>query len=161
MVSGFEVFKAVTPFLIAYVVVVVWHTQKRKEVLANEAKNLILGLNNFKTLANQLHSYLMLVDGVFNHKECIVKTEELRKTATGLRSDLILFSELMGREDEYKKFITILDDFFIKLYSLSVLESWEDRFEDNDNYNLVVNFSNEAQPFKKKIISYALYGFHK
>ncbi|MCK4094273.1 MULTISPECIES: hypothetical protein [Acinetobacter] len=154
-----EIFKALVPILITIFVIIYWHTQKRKEVIANEAKNLILELNKFKDQANSVLGYLMLHNGDFEKKTCLNRIEELKRTAFDLRGNLNLFSELINEEKEFESIVKHIDSLFIKLRCLSCCEDWVDRFEDNSNYDLVINFSEQAQPCKKKIIAYALYQF--
>jgi len=152
-----EIFKALVPILISFFVIIYWHKQKRKEVIANEAKNLILELNKFKDQANSVLGYLMSHNGDFEKKMCLNKIEELKKIAFDLRGNLNLFSELINKEKEFESIVEHIDSLFIKLRCLSCYEDWADRFEDDSNYNLVINFSKQVQPCKKKIIAYALY----
>lgn len=51
-----ELFKALTPFILALIVYLVWHKQKEKEVIASEAKNSMLTANEILALLNDVIS---------------------------------------------------------------------------------------------------------
>ena len=53
-VSNLEYFKALTPFILAIFVYLVWHFQKSNEVLASESKNLITQINDLMQINNDL-----------------------------------------------------------------------------------------------------------
>ncbi len=50
-----ELFKLLTPFIIASIVYLIWHKQKEKEVIANEAKELIKSLTDFSYAVDELY----------------------------------------------------------------------------------------------------------
>lgn len=52
--DGLEIFKALTPYLVALGVYLFWHVQKEKEVIANESKNLIMKLNELLDTGSKL-----------------------------------------------------------------------------------------------------------
>lgn len=52
-----EVFKALTPFILALIVYLVWHKQKEKEVIASEAKHSLLVLNEILALLSEVVNY--------------------------------------------------------------------------------------------------------
>lgn len=49
-----ELFKISTPYILAFIVYLVWHIQKEKEVIANEAKNLLILLNEGVDVSSKL-----------------------------------------------------------------------------------------------------------
>jgi hypothetical protein len=49
-----EIFKIATPYILAFMVYLVWHVQKEKEVISSEARNLLNLMNNF---ANELREF--------------------------------------------------------------------------------------------------------
>ncbi|EFF82127.1 hypothetical protein HMP0015_2409 [Acinetobacter haemolyticus ATCC 19194] len=52
--KGIDVFKALTPFILALIVYLVWHKQKEKEVIASEAKHSLLVLNEILALLSEV-----------------------------------------------------------------------------------------------------------
>ncbi|RDF49115.1 hypothetical protein DWA13_20515 [Acinetobacter baumannii] len=42
-----EIIKIATPYILAFIVYLVWHVQKEKEVISSEARNLLNLLNNY------------------------------------------------------------------------------------------------------------------
>ncbi|PKF31944.1 hypothetical protein [Acinetobacter proteolyticus] len=54
--KGFDIFKALTPFILALIVYLVWHKQKEKEVIAIEAKNSMITLNEILALIDDVFS---------------------------------------------------------------------------------------------------------
>lgn len=55
--KGIDIFKALTPFILALIVYLVWHKQKEKEVIASEAKNSLLVLNEILALLSEVVNY--------------------------------------------------------------------------------------------------------
>ncbi|MEN5171492.1 hypothetical protein ABE427_01965 [Acinetobacter higginsii] len=53
--DALEIFKALTPYIVAFGVYLFWHVQKEKEVIAEEAKELILKINNLINLSGRLY----------------------------------------------------------------------------------------------------------
>lgn len=73
----------VSPFVLAYIIYQIWHSQKGKEVVASEAKNLIKGLfEEVALISNLVHSTPKtqedLIDGV-GRLEALIKNN-LRST---------------------------------------------------------------------------------
>ena len=54
--NGIEIFKALTPYILAVIVYLVWHKQKEKEVIALEAKNIIVKINELVNESGNLIS---------------------------------------------------------------------------------------------------------
>lgn len=52
-----EIFKALTPFILALIVYLVWHKQKEKEVIASEAKHSLFILNEILALLSEVLNY--------------------------------------------------------------------------------------------------------
>lgn len=152
-----DTIKLVTPFVLAFFVYHIWHSQKKKEVLANEAKNLISELRGLKTIANELHIYLMQVDLLSDKEKIYYKYQALKKAAYDFRDNIILFSDLTGDDEEFTDVIHTLDDMFYKLRDMCSKEKWEDRFEINESYFVVDDFLEKMKDFKKKLFKYALY----
>ncbi|KRI52042.1 hypothetical protein [Acinetobacter pittii] len=78
-----ELFKLLTPFIIASIVYLIWHKQKEKEVIATEAKNTIALLNTMSSMTDEL---LQLIHATIDtyptreiHKNFKDKIDELDK----------------------------------------------------------------------------------
>lgn len=56
VVNWWETFKGWTPFIVATVVYFVWHKQKGKEVIANEAKEYIYNLNKLESIQTEIET---------------------------------------------------------------------------------------------------------
>lgn len=54
VIDGWDTFKGLTPYIIAIFVVIVWHFQKGKEVVANECKAYWTNLTELEIIYNKL-----------------------------------------------------------------------------------------------------------
>ncbi|WP_336948787.1 hypothetical protein [Acinetobacter junii] len=105
-----EIFKIATPYILAFIVYLVWHVQKEKEVISSEARNLLNLLNNF---TNEFRDF--------------EKKLKRKNTQDELSSDDILGDELNNLFDLHDEIFNSID--FI---SSSVLDV--DLFKLSKNY---------------------------
>lgn len=78
-----EIFKVLTPFILALIVYLIWHKQKEKEVIATEAKNTIALLNAMSTMTSELEQLIQATINTYPtremHKKFNDKIDELDK----------------------------------------------------------------------------------
>ncbi|MGN5756787.1 hypothetical protein ACNQO8_19480 [Acinetobacter calcoaceticus] len=99
-----EIIKIATPYILAFIVYLVWHVQKEKEVISSEARNLLNLLNNY---TNESRRFETEVERTYR-KETL---EEKNSSVSFL-------------DDELKKLFDLHDEIFnsIDFISSSVLD---------------------------------------
>jgi len=109
-----EIIKIATPYILAFIVYLVWHVQKEKEVISSEARNLLNLLNNY---TNESRRFEKEVERTYR-KETL---EEKNSSVSFL-------------DDELNKLFDLHDEIFnsIDFISSSVLDV--DLFDHTINY---------------------------
>lgn len=109
-----EIIKIATPYILAFIVYLVWHVQKEKEVISSEARNLLNLLNNY---TNESRRFETEVERTYR-KETL---EEKNSSVSFL-------------DDELNKLFDLHDEIFnsIDFISSSVLDV--DLFDHTRNY---------------------------
>jgi len=146
-----ELFKLLTPFIIASIVYLIWHKQKEKEVIANEAKELIKSLTDFSYAVDELYKvpadvYSKAVDldkyssedFLFNYVDlCLDHADKLKSLEVKISEikSSISFISLAVNDTEssirYKSFELVSSTYFTSLENLLVIADDEEveRFE--------------------------------
>lgn len=166
--SFLEYFKAFTPFIIAFIVYIVWHFQKSNEVLANESKNLIAQINETIHIASEAMdllrdayiNYEKIPDGLSPFKSKLTDFKIKIKTTTGTLSFL---SEAIGDkelEELSYEYWNNINKFYNGFYlEMNKVEN-RVKFQEKDDeyiimlYNNVVDISNKI---KRSYMGYAMY----
>lgn len=149
-----------TPIIAVILVYIIWHTQKKKEVYASEAKILILELNKFRIISIELFNCLITINEKFNKEDAKEKIEKVKKSAFELRTNIEYFSDITGQEREFERLISELDTLVYRLKIMTSRNDWVDRFEENGSYVIIDEFTTNIEVFKKKLIKFALYEQH-
>lgn len=146
-----ELFKLLTPFIIASIVYLIWHKQKEKEVIANEAKELIKSLTDFSYAVDELYKvpadvYSKAVDldkytsedFLFSYVDlCLDHADKLKSLEVKISEikSSISFINLAVNDTEssirYKSFELVSSAYFTSLENLLVIADDEEaeRFE--------------------------------
>ncbi|MCU4502084.1 hypothetical protein KTI78_02775 [Acinetobacter sp. WU_MDCI_Abxe161] len=166
--SFLEYFKAFTPFIIAFIVYIVWHFQKSNEVLANESKNLIVQINETMLLAseamdllrNAYINYEKIPDGLSSLNSKLSDFKIKIHTTTGTLSFL---SEAIGDKEledlsyEYwNKMNTIYNGFDLEMNKVENRV----RFQEKDDEYIIMQYNNVADisnKIKRSYMGYAMY----
>lgn len=109
-----EIIKIATPYILAFIVYLVWHVQKEKEVISSEARNLLNLLNNY---TNESRRFEKEVERTYRKE-----TLEEKNSSVGFL------------DDELNKLFDLHDEIFnsIDFISSSVLDV--DLFDHTRNY---------------------------
>ncbi|MCU4551618.1 hypothetical protein KTI87_03100 [Acinetobacter nosocomialis] len=146
-----ELCKLLTPFIIAAIVYLIWHKQKEKEVIANEAKELIKSLTDFSYAVDELYKvpadvYSKAVDldkytsedFLFSYVDlCLDHADKLKSLEVKISEikSSISFISLAVNDTEssirYKSFELVSSAYFTSLENLLVIADDEEaeRFE--------------------------------
>lgn len=173
--NGVEIFKALTPYILALIVYLVWHKQKEKEVIANEAKNSLVIVNNLLRLQSDLFStfgelpYIFLIyDEQQIHELRVGYTGKILNYENKLDElvsslDFLMEATKNKKLEELKKglYINLLDG----LHTLKlILKAHSGNREINDKETYESDISNlnhlmndEIVKLKNLVLSYALY----
>ncbi|WP_312057064.1 hypothetical protein [Acinetobacter courvalinii] len=120
-----EIFKAFTPYIVALGVYLFWHIQKEKEVIASEAKNLIMKLNTFIEETSNLHFELLRIRSDVNKEYPLPDDLYVRR-----------YIEVAAQKGEK------LENYYSKINEvLSPLHFLNDSLEDNNFNNNLGKFS--------------------
>ena len=126
-----------------------WRDQKGDEILSNEAKNLILILEEYSDKLEKMHSLIMDPDSNFYHDNEIT---ELKETAYKLGNRSILFSELIENE---KELVITIKKLAVKFYheasNLDKLDLQE-IIQSKTSRTLVSRFNNEIKASREFLI---------
>lgn len=153
----FETIKLLTPYVLAGVVYLIWHKQKEKEVIANEAKELLNLIDKYKT--TYLRVFLELHIYIHNNKDFDRKgLEEGRidyfKATKEFTSKLDLFLSLIidTELEEIKKDIEL---------NTSKFGAIQLRFQDEQSLKdlsaILERSDKSCDSLKVKLIKYAMY----
>lgn len=163
-----EYFKAFTPFIIAFIVYIVWHFQKSNEVLANESKNLIaqinetmqLGSEAMDLLRNAYVNYEKIPEGLSSLKSKLSDLKIKIKTTTGTLSFL---SEAIGDKelenlslDYWTKMNKLYNGFYLEMNKVEN----KVRFQEKDDEYIIMLYNNTADisnKIKRSYMGYAMY----
>lgn len=153
-INIWEIFKALTPYIIALFVFFIWHWQKRKEVIANEAKNLSLNIISFKQNYIEVYKDFMFIDNdsFCNGKD---KLQELKIEASDIRNQIIYFCILSKTKKDPS--IEILDKIIYYMIDKSIQSDWIDRV-DNDFHN---SFNKTSENIQNIILALSYYTLYK
>lgn len=131
-----------------------WRHQKNREILSNEAANVLIAIQDYVEKIIELHSLIMNREDDSPHKK---EVENLKKAARKLRDRSFLFSELITDED----------DLVLKIGEISAKFYYEARDLDNftkqeviissESRSLVDRFKTEITTPRDHVKAYYLY----
>ncbi|MND29385.1 hypothetical protein D3C81_110660 [compost metagenome] len=170
-----EIFKVLTPFILASIVYLIWHKQKEKEVIANEAKELIKSLTDFSYAVDELYKvpadvYSKVVDLEINSPEeflsiyadlCLEHADKLKSLEVKISEikSSISFISLAVNDSEssvrYKGFDLVSFVYLTSLKNLLVIAEDEeaDRFEAfrRGKYGYLESLDNSAKYLREDV----------
>ncbi|ENV64237.1 hypothetical protein F949_01626 [Acinetobacter junii NIPH 182] len=173
--NGIEIFKALTPYILALIVYLVWHKQKEKEVIANEAKNSLAIINNLL----RIHSDLFTTFGELPFIFQLYEEHEIHDLRVGYTGkilnyenkidELVTSLDFLMEATKNKKFEDFKDGLDIKLndglHTLKLMlkaHSGNRPVSDKETYesdilNINLLMIDEIMRLKSLVLSYALY----
>lgn len=170
-----ELFKALTPFILALIVYLVWHKQKEKEVIASEAKNSLAIINNLL----RLHSDLFTTFGELPYIFLIYSEQEIHDLRVGCTGKILNYGHKIDELVSSLEFLIEatknknLEDFkegmntklhdglhtlklMLKAHSGNRPVSDKEKYE-SDILNLNHLMNDEIKKLKSLVLIYALY----
>ena len=99
--DALEIFKALTPFILALIVYLIWHKQKAKEVVASEAKNTLAILNSM------LNKQIELLNTLYELEFCYLKGADATPYHEKVRNQI---DELVAKNQEIYQSIMFVCD---------------------------------------------------
>ena len=153
----FETIKLLTPYILAGIVYAIWHKQKEKEVIANEAKELLNLIDEYKTtylrVFIELHTYIHN-NQFFDRKSLEEDRRDYFKATKEFTSKLNLFLSLIvdAELEETKKDIELNK---AKFESMQLL--LEDEQSLKDLSTILERLDKSCDSLKAKLIKYAMY----
>lgn len=151
--NGWDVFKGLTPYIVAILVIIVWHFQKGKEVVANECKAYWTSLTELEIIYNKLEHN---ADFKSDNFQQFYKDVDNWKAINLPKIDLI--KQLTNQDSKFIESAKKLKTIYSSEEALIGLR----RFQDNDsayekvNRNLVLASINEI---KNSLFPYIKYKF--
>lgn len=167
-INYFDIFKAITPFLVVIFVYLAWHLQKGKEVIASEAKNILVKLNELMDLNNR--GYIKFREAL-RILESAESLEEISRIHEMVR-DILFSLELKKNEIflllEFLEEATLDKDFKdecarFKIAVSNGLQDFNSKFDTNNSISIrplsdTNSFMEKAiSKLKKSILKYAMY----
>lgn len=143
-----EVFKAVTPWLLALVVYLVWHKQKGKEVLSNEAKNYITLLIQLEKLEAKIHAQLRNN----SHRNKLIESHEnYKETYNDLSKSITFITYSLKKDPEYiRRSTKVLDE-------LSSSRSRLIKYLNSEDTNYIRINENVTERIKEYLYDYVVF----
>ena len=81
-------FKALTPYIMGFIVFIIWHWQKGKEVIAKEARDLLIGIAQLQSIESNISNLIYK-----NYmKDLINEIEEYKKLKKEVDKSHVFFS---------------------------------------------------------------------
>lgn len=99
VVDGWETFKGWTPYIMGIVVYWIWHKQKGKEVIANEAKSIILKIIEVEKLNNSISNKIAYMNEKTNTKLLKDEILEFQYKTDDLHRDFDFIYEIIKNKD--------------------------------------------------------------
>ena len=154
-----ETAKFLSPWLLAGLVYLVWHKQKGKEVIANEAKEIIKNINIYKLKNTTTFNEILKVKNESNYFDCI--DYDNRNTAmNNLLSSILFLNEAVKDKDIIDISYDLIDlDRELEDYFIEHIKSTESNKPLHSEKILIKISEIEKSLGKIKIIAldYALY----
>jgi len=154
-------FKALTPYILALIVLVIWHWQKGKEVIANESKETIKNLLQIRELS------INLIHNKFEDKTEIIKqlSEFKEKSESIYRSILFLENSKMvsGLDSLHKQYYVTYVDIYHPI-DISInkvdIDKIKNIIKNEKNISNLIIFNNTCSEIIKILYPYSLYKFN-
>ncbi len=92
-------FKALTPYILAIFALILWHCQKGKEVIANEAKNIILKIIEVEKLNNSISNKIAYMNEKTIIESIKEEIKDFQSKTDNLHKDFDFIYEILKNKD--------------------------------------------------------------
>ncbi len=103
LIDWWETFKGWTPYIMGLIVLAIWHFQKGKEVVANEAKNIILKIIEVEKLNNSISNKIAYMNEKVSIDTIKVEIKEFQSKTDNLHKDFDFMYEVLKNHKFYMK----------------------------------------------------------
>lgn len=156
-IDWFKVFQILMPLMIAIGVYLAWHWQKGKEVIAIEAKNLIIKINDLNEFEKWVIVYFLTKD---KKDLCCENFDKLNELNNDVIKNLHFLSDALESMDFTKEVMSYQAS---AMETLDIYREYAPKYDFlNDGDHILLSdthnkFINSIHEMKKVLFEYALY----